>query len=265
MTGTSESTLAEQFAGAFAWWREAGVEADFSDEPVNWLAQGPTAQKPAPKPASQSSAPARAELAETNARRNPATPALPRIGGDPASWPQDLAAFHDWWRTEPSLDPAPPANRIPPRGAAGAPVMLLVAQPEAEDRESLLSGPQGRLIAAMLAAMGVAEPQAYIASVLPRHTPLPDWQALGQAGIAEIARHHVALVSPARLILFGDNILSLFGNDPTQKAKILPFLTRKGESVPALGAPDPGALIGRAKWKAAFWQRWLEWTGTETA
>src|SRR5690242_19127952 len=90
MTGRPAPSLADSIAAAQAWWREAGVDFAYTDEPAPWLADEKTADAPAP--------PAQA----TPAR--PPEPERPKIGGDRASWPQDLAAFRDWWLVEPSLD-----------------------------------------------------------------------------------------------------------------------------------------------------------------
>ena len=37
MTDTPFPALAEDYAAALDWWREAGVDADFLDEPSGWL------------------------------------------------------------------------------------------------------------------------------------------------------------------------------------------------------------------------------------
>ena len=34
-----QAPLAEQLAAARDWWRDAGVDQDFANEPHNWLAQ----------------------------------------------------------------------------------------------------------------------------------------------------------------------------------------------------------------------------------
>src|SRR3546814_19808883 len=54
--------------------------------------------------------------------------------------PQDLAAFRQWWLSEPGLDTIGPRGRIAPQGEAGAGLMVLVMDPEAGDSQSLPSG-----------------------------------------------------------------------------------------------------------------------------
>lgn len=238
------------FAAAIGWWREAGVDLDFADEPATWLAD-PAGAKPAPAAARPLAPPP-----------SPAAPAAPPFGGDRAAWPTTLVEFQAWWLSEPSLDEGPLRSRVGPRGEAGAPVMVIVPHPEAEDSDNLLSGPEGRLLEAMLAAMGIDSTAVYRAAVLPRHTPLVDWAALGGNGAAALLAHHVGLVAPQRIIAFGTGILPLLGHDPTQNAQISPGFNHEGKTIPLLPARELGALLARPAWKAGFWRQWLDWTGT---
>lgn len=252
MQTVPQAQLAGDIAAALAWWREAGVDQAFADEPNCWLAEPETIEA-APR------------VAAVQSRSAPSPPAeLPRIGGDKSLLPQDLAAFTQWWLTEPTLDHGRTADRVPPRGTTGAAVMVLVEQPEAGDGENLLSGPQGKLLSAMLAAMGIAPDSVYFASILTRHTPMPDWRALLEAGIGEIVAHHVHLVAPHRLIALGGNILPLLGHDPAQSARSLQVFNHEGRTIPMLTAHGLESLM-RPGAKKGFWQRWLDWSGVITA
>lgn len=258
MEGTGQHSYAPfraaDFVAALDWWRDAGVDLDFADSPTHWLTPPADSQAPISTPVPGLS-PAFAPPQE------PQAPTRTAIGGDPADWPQDLPAFRDWWLAEPSLDGGHVRGRVGPRGPVGAEIMIVVAQPEAGDRETLLSGPEGRLLGAMLAAMEIAPEAAYLAAALPRHTPLADWSALAANGLGRVLAHHVGLVSPKRLIVLGSNILPLFGHDPAQTTKPSPFFYHEGRSIPLLGGREPGALLARPAWKAGFWQRWLEFSG----
>lgn len=186
MPTTSPSPLAADIAAAIDWWREAGVDVEFADEPRAWLAD-PEADKPAPVvvKAPDEQVPVALEL---------------EIGGPREAWPLDLAGFQRWWLAEPSLDEGGLAPRIAPSGEAGADLMILVPMPEESDTERLLSGRQGKLIDGFLAAAGIAPDKAYRASVLPRHTPLADWAQVERQGMGAVLARHVALVRPRRLI-----------------------------------------------------------------
>ena len=232
-------------AAALQWWRDAGVDYSFADEAVSWLA--------APEVKS-------AEVPPTYVPpKVQAPPPRALIGGDPAGWPQDLAAFQDWWLAEPSLDGGMIEGRVAPRGNAGAALMVLVNQPEAEDGDNILSGPFGKLMSAIVGAMGIDPAEIYVASVLPRHMPHPDWADLATLGLPELTRHHLALAAPQRLICFGRHVSSLLGHDPAKNPDSLTTITHSHGAIPALMAPGLEDLMGRPRIKARLWQALLDW------
>lgn len=238
---------ADAVAAALDWWRGAGVDCDFTEEPVSWLAPPPAAEaKGAPE--------------RRPAAAPPSPPEPPKPAVDRSIWPQDLSGFANWWLSDPALDDGRTAGRIAPRGGAGAEFMVIVPDPERDDTDSLLSGPQGKLLTAMLSAMGVAPEQTYLASVLPRHMPMADWPALADKGFGGLLRHHVKLVSPRRLIALGSNILPLLGNDPAHNPAVLRTFNHDELSIPLLAGKSLAALLERPRWKAGLWQGWLDWT-----
>ncbi|HSG34158.1 MAG TPA: hypothetical protein VLA37_06450 [Sphingomonadaceae bacterium] len=249
MDNNPAPSLADELASLQDWWREAGVDYGFADEAVAWLQE--------PKPKIEEKPALALDLA---ARKRPeAAPAQP-IGGEAGSWPANLAEFREWWLGDASLDPGGTAARVPPRGKAGATLMVFTAFPEVEDREHLLSGPQGRLLASFLKAAGLDEAEAYFASVLPRHTPHPDWQELQARGLGQIALHHASLVRPKRILLFGNDILALFCNNPAQSAPFLLDLNHQGGSVAALPARSLEHMLNIPSARSRFWRDWLDWT-----
>ena len=189
-----------------------------------------------------------------------ASPAHLVESSDPAALPQDLAAFVPWWLTEPLLDEGRSGGRIAPQGAAGAKLMVLVEEPEAEDSEALLSGPEGRLLDAMLAAFGLKREDAYLASVLPRHKPAPDWNILMQQGIGQVIVHHIGLAAPERLLVLGGNILPLIGHELPQRPAVLRQFNQEGRTIPMLASWGLPALMRQPRAKPVLWRTWLEWT-----
>lgn len=251
MNNRATADFAEQVSAAFDWWREAGVDCDFHEEPANWLVReeqpdpdGPA--EPLPVFTAGNEEPREAE-AETSI--------------DHAAMPDSLSAFQDWWLQEPTLDNGRVTGRVPPRGYAGAELMVIVPEPESADSDTLLSGPEGRLLSAMLEAMGIAQDAAYLASALPRHTPMADWVRLAAMGLDAVTSHHVKLVRPKRLIVLGRNILPLIHHDPAQEGDLLRQFNHEGLTVPLFPARSLAALLERPRWKAAFWREWLDWTG----
>ena len=250
--------LDAQLAAAIDWWRLAGVDMVFEDEPHGWLrfeAEG-----------AENFGPNRIE--RKGSGRAPAQERPPeRIGGDPGDLPQDLETFHEWWLSEPTLDLGGISPRVAPSGTAGADLMVLVPMPETDDREILLSGPEGHLIANMVAAMGLSPETVYFASALPAHLPDADWPGLAAQGLADVLGHHVALASPTRLLVLGRNILPLLGHDLAQgTAAIKKTAIQAGsdrKEIPTMAGFAPDRLLHNAKQRASLWRRWLDWTDTE--
>lgn len=237
----------DDITGALDWWRDAGVDADFLDEPVEWLAP--------PEP--EAGAPP--ERRRPEPRPDPDAPAPPaRL--DPAALPADLAAFAPWWLSEPLLCEGGPAARVPPQGKAGAPIMVVVEEPEAEDEEILLSGRHGQLLDAILSAFGTGRDDVYLASALPRHTPGANWAAMADRGIGQVLAHHIALVAPKRLIVLGGNVLPLIGHESPHRPAMLRSFNHEGGSIPLLAAWALPALLEQPRAKPVLWRAWLEWT-----
>jgi uracil-DNA glycosylase len=245
------SSLEADIAATLDWWREAGVDALFGDEPLGWLADPAAAEEPA--------RPART----ISDRPKPVAPSEPTIGGPRSAWPQDLETFREWWLAEPSLDEGGLAPRVAPVGMADAELMILVAMPEEADRETLLSGPHGKLLDEFLNAAGLPAEKIYRAAVLPRHTPLADWEQIERQGMGDVLANHVALARPKRVIAFGRNILPLCGHDPAQGAQKLQTFNHEGGRIPALFEAGLERLLGNWQLRARFWRRWLEWTDTD--
>jgi DNA polymerase len=165
-------------ASALSWWEEAGVDTIVGETPRDWLS--PETKAPAAAPAA---APAPAD-----------------------ALPADLDAFQAWF-TDPIALPldAPSAPRL---GPAGNPcgLMVLVDMPGPDDIAAghLLSGAPGTLFDRMLAAIGLAREAIYLAPLSPLRTPAGNLDADACAALGRIARHHVGLVAPRALLLFGD-------------------------------------------------------------
>jgi len=240
------SPLEADITAALDWWREAGVDAVYTENPQGWLTDPATQAVDAP--------------ADAKRTEQPVAPPAPAIGGPRANWPQDLATFRQWWLTEPSLDEGGLAPRIAPMGEAGADLMVVVSMPEEGDRETLLSGPQGELLDGFLTAAGLPADKVYRAGALPRHTPLADWAELDRAGLGAILAHHVALAQPKRLLVLGRVILPLCGHDPAQGAQKLRSFNHEGGRVPTLYEVGLERLLSNWQSRARLWQRWLEWT-----
>jgi DNA polymerase len=236
-------TLEQELRAMEAWWREAGVDQVFADAPTNWLTE----------PEDEASE------VQSTVEPAPAPKPVELLAGGPANWPATLDAFDEWWLAEPALALGP-HRRVSPCGPANASLMVLIGQPLSDDAESLLSGAGGTLLANMLAAFGFAPGEVRVASLLPSHLPHPDWPALDRIGWGALARHHIALAAPKRLLVFGHVALPLLGHDPAQVAADFNEVALESGTVPAFAARGLDTLLLRPRLQANLWQHWLEWT-----
>lgn len=173
---------------ALRWWREAGVDVLVDDLPRDWL-------KPAPGPA----APAPVQ---------PAAAPSP----EPDALPGTLAALAAWI-ADPATCPELGRDRIAATGDPASDLMILADMPETGDAASgqLLAGELGQLFDRVLAAIGRDRSSIYLAPLCPARPP---GGRLGPAlsdTLARVARHHVALVRPRRLLLMGRDAVQAFG------------------------------------------------------
>lgn len=244
---------------ALQWWQMAGVDCDFADDATDWLGElGADDASPMLAEAGPgTSTDPVADQTATGQLPNNQPERVDLLGNTP---PQDLAAFRQWWLETPGLDAIGPRGRVAPRGPANADLMILTVDPEQRDRDHLLSGPRGQLLSAILAAMGVSEEKTYIASALPRHTPMADTENLAAGGMDAVTLHHIKLASPQRLIALGKGILPLLGQDVGKTESHLREINQNTRKVPILVSEGLDSMMAMPRLKAQFWRRLIEWT-----
>ena len=213
---------------ALAWWLDAGVDIAIQDEPRDWL-------KPAPPP-----------------EKAVAAPTPPPNVTRPSH--ETLSELQDWLASSAQLPlAASTAKRVLPRGPENARIMLLADAPTVEDYASgqPIGGDAWILAQRMLAAIGIKPDQAYVASLSPIHTPGARLSGRDREDYAEIARRHVRLAKPQRLLLFGDGpALALLGK-PVAQAR---GHVHKVEGVRSVATFSPRHMIKRTLDKALAWQ-----------
>lgn len=256
----ADPSLARQLAAAIDWWRDAGVDLDFTDDATAWMhgEEAAEASPPETRPQEKGEEPADPGSHKKVASAAPQSRRFNLLGDSP---PKTLEAFRQFWLEAPGLEAIGPRGRVPPRGEAGANLMVLVIDPEQGDTDRLLSGPQGRLLDKMLAAMGIAQDKAYIASALPRHTPMADTAAIAESGMGEVLALHIALARPRRILALGRGILPLIGHDRAQDHTSLREIHHGARTTPLLVAEGLDSMMSMPRLKASFWRRWIEWSG----
>jgi DNA polymerase len=210
------------------WWLAAGVDVAVQEEPRNWL-------RPAPRPQ------ARPPLVAPAAN-------ITRPSHD------TLAELQSWLASSAHLPLASAAaKRILPHGPEHAAVMLLSDAPALEDYAAgqPIGGDAWLLAQRMLAAIGIAPDQAYSASLSPIHAPGAKLSASDRDDYAEIARRHIALARPKRLILFGDGPSQALLGKRLVEARAH---VHKIEGVRTIVTFHPRHLIKRPLDKSLAWQ-----------
>jgi uracil-DNA glycosylase len=224
---TDEWGAAAETLSALGWWQLAGLDASIDEAPRDWL-------HPAPRP-------------------TPATPQPPR-----PSWPDTLAGFQQWLAAAPEVPLAgAPSRRVAPCGAAGAPLMILGDMPEPEDCAAgrLWAGGQGRLLDAMLNAIGQHREGAYLASMVVQCTPAASLEPAVAAELGAIARHHAALGAPRALLLLGEQATrAVLGCNLAPARGRQHDLNHVGGTMRVFASFHPRFLLQHPARKAAAWE-----------
>jgi uracil-DNA glycosylase family 4 len=236
--GDLESIGIAEARGALAWWLDAGVDAAIQEEPRNWL--------------------------------QPHSPRKPAVAEEVASPPnvvqpghETLAELQQWLASSAHLPLASStARRILPHGPENAAIMLLTDVPSLEDYAAgqPIGGDAWALAQRMLGAIGIPPDQAYVASLSPINTPGTRLSGRDREDYAEIARRHVRLAKPQRLLLFGEASLALLGK-PVAQAR---GHVHKVEGVRTVATFHPRHLIKRPLDKPLAWQDLLLLMGDES-
>ena len=131
--------------------------------------------------------------------------------------------------------------------------MLLSDAPSLEDYASgqPIGGDAWLLAQKMLAAIGFTAEQAYSASLSPIHTPGARLSGRERDDYAEIARNHVRLAKPKRLLLLGDGPAVALLGKPVAQAR---GHVHKVEGVRTIATFHPRHLIKRPLDKSLAWQ-----------
>ena len=156
------------------WWRQSGVDTLIDEQPRDWLALSRPAADAAIEPVR--------------------APVLP----------DNLPALITYMADCAGADEGPP---ILPAGDASAGLMLLAAMPTAFDtpQTGLFAGREGRLLDAMLGAIGRDRASSYLATLALRRPAGGRIDGAALADHLQLARRHIALAAPKALLLLGDD------------------------------------------------------------
>ena len=228
MGGEIESIGFAEARSALTWWLEAGVDVAVQEEPRDWLKPSPPRNQAAAEPAP---APNVAEVSHDT-----------------------LAELQQWLASTAQLPLASAtAKRILPHGPENAAIMLLSDAPALEDAVAgqPIGGDSWALAQKMLAAIGITANEAYSASLSCIHAPGARMTEKDRAACAEVARHHIRVAKPQRLLLFGDGpCVALLGKRLVEARGHV----HKVEGVRTVATFHPRHLINRPLDKALAWR-----------
>ena len=228
MGGELSTLRPDEARSALGWWLEAGVDCPVQEAPRNWLS--PPRDVPQPSAASA-----------------PAPAPNVRI---PDS--QTLEALKDWLATGSEIPLAAAASRRAlPHGPEAAPIMLLSEAPGNGDGDRPIGGDAWTLAVRMLAAIGFSPDEAYSASLSCVHAPGRKMSPAERDLCIEIARRHIRLARPARLLLLGDGPCQALIGKPLASAR---GTVHKVEGVRTVATFHPRHLIHRPLDKALAWK-----------
>ena len=227
MGGEHDRLTAAEAASVIGWWIEAGVDVAIQEQPRAWLGASAAASMPEPQV----------------------------IAAEPtAEIPANFDAFRTWLGETPSL-PLSKGNsrRALPRGIEAAEVMLLADMPTPEDvaEGQPIAGQAWELTERMLAAIGFNAEQAYVASLSCFHSPGTRLSGTDLDACAAIARRHVSLAKPKRLLLLGDATSRALLGKPLTAAR---GHVHKVEGVRTVASFHPRFLLDRPSNKALAWR-----------
>ena len=223
-------------ASALEWWRDAGVDMLVDEGARDWTAAPPAPPAPA------------ARRATAQAVASPLAAPLPATLSDFTAWRHGADAPEAAW----------PGTSIPATGNPAADIMIIADLPDREDGDAgvLLSGAAGRLFDRMLAAIGRDRASVYLVPMCSVRPMAGRIAPEIEARLVEIARHHVALVAPKRVLLFGNApSRALTGADVARARGSLHTVNLDGGvSVEAVASFHPRLLIERPAEKARAWK-----------
>jgi uracil-DNA glycosylase family 4 len=227
-------------ASAIEWWIDAGVDASVDETPRDWLAAVV--------------APARPSVARATGSIVAEAPAVPAL-------PDSLDAFLAWRASDAAPEAAWPGAMIAAQGPVDAPLLVLVDVPEREDSEvgSLLSGAAGRLFDRMLTAIGHSRASIHLVAVCAKRPMTGRIAPEIEERLGEIARHHIALIAPKRVLLLGNApSRALLGADVAPARESLRVVNlgggNKAVTVDAVASFHPRFLLERPAQKADAWR-----------
>jgi DNA polymerase len=223
-------------ASVLDWWVEAGVDTLVEELPRDWLV-------PEERPAAV-------------AAMQPAP--VPTAAEAAARYPETYEDFVTYRMGDTAPDATWASLRVRPIGdPTTATLMVLTDVPEEGDAAAgrLLSGPEGRLLDRMLAAIGSSRDQALLASVCVARPLAGRVPRASGPELEALAQHLVSIARPKRLLLLGQAASrALLGVDAPGNGDCSQRLNHGGLVDKVVVTYHPRVLLERPMCKAEAWR-----------
>lgn len=248
--GNRETTSVEQIESLRDWWSLAGVDLHYNDEPDSLLAKAAPSEKQVEPVrtetivATESKPPPRQEISQPE-----------KLNEDyPAQYDQFLA----WLSTPENLVEAKwSQNHVLPTGVIEPEIMIIVGMPEQNSlaQNSPFSEKSAALLVNMLKAIGCDSEKTYVASVSLARSFDGRIDPKYHDTLKKRMLHHIGLVQPKRIIIFGDTPAHLFFNENLLTArKNIQFINHVSSKTEAIATFHPRILNERPEFKAEAWK-----------
>ena len=231
------------------WWALAGVDTNFVGEPESLLEQGVKIEQ-RQQMASETAVFHLPRTAET-ATPKPAA-AISEI------YPLELQAFVDHLSTSENLIEARWARDfVLPKGHQNPEIMVIVAMPESQGlaNDSYYAPAERQLVLNMLKAIGCNEQKSYFSALSLGRTIDGRLDQVYFESLKKRALHHIDLVAPKRIIIFGDTAARIFFEQYFLMArKKKQFINHVSSKTEAIATFHPRILLHRPELKAEAWK-----------
>ena len=266
MTFDPADDTSRALEGLLRWYAAMGVDASVDEEPHDrFVAPGPI-EAPRPKQTALGRALVDADRPAIAVRPAPLADGAPksadvlvRQAEASAADAADLDDLRERWAALPGCGLAATSQMIFAGGTAGSPLMLIGGAPESDDERQgqAFSGSHGRLLDAMLRAIGLDRAGVYLANVIPWRPPgnrIPT--PLELALCLPFTRRHIALANPAVLLCLGERAAQplLGSREPISRLRGR-WLTYEGDTntVKTLVTFSPDYLLRQPLQKRRAW------------
>lgn len=245
-----ENTSVEEIKSLRDWWSSAGVNMHYNPEPASLLTKiAPLMKSTEPQPI---------DIIDPTESKPPSPQESHPLGNFSENYPTQHDEYFDWLSKPDNLIEAQwSRHHVFPTGVIEPEIMIVVGMPEQDGlaQNSLFSEKSAALLVNMLRAIGCDSTQTYLASVSLARAYDGRIDPQYHDTLKKRMLHHIGLVQPKRIVIFGDTPSHLFFNENLLTArKNKQFVNYGSAKTEAIATFHPRILIERPEFKAEAWR-----------